>query len=90
MSTARRLHFVNRVRRLDLQGDGLPRERLHEDLHAATETEDEVEGRLLLDVIVREGAAVLELLAREDEALLVGRDAVRVRSTRARDVVKGG
>jgi hypothetical protein len=30
-----------------------------------------VEGRLLLDVVVREGAAVLELLAREDQALLV-------------------
>jgi len=30
---------------------------------------------LLLDVVVREGVAVLELLAREDQALLVGRDA---------------
>ena len=34
--------------------------------------------RLLLDVVVRERAAVLELLAREDEALLVGRDALLV------------
>ncbi len=33
---------------------------------------------LLLDVVVRERAAVLELLAREDEALLVGRDALLV------------
>jgi hypothetical protein len=37
-----------------------------------------VEGRLLLDVVVREGAVILELLAREDEALLVGRDALLV------------
>jgi hypothetical protein len=37
-----------------------------------------VEGRLLLDVVVREGTAVLELLAGEDEALLIGRDALLV------------
>ena len=33
---------------------------------------------LLLDVVVGEGAAILQLLAREDEALLVGRDAFLV------------
>mgnify|MGYP006098263805 CR=1 FL=1 len=37
-----------------------------------------MEGRLLLDVVVRERAAVLELLAREDEALLIRRDALLV------------
>ena len=73
-----RLHVVNRIRRLDLEGDGLARERLHEDLHATAEAEDEVEGRLLLDVVVRERASVLELLARKDQALLVGRDALLV------------
>jgi len=36
-----------------------------------TETEDQVEGRLLLDVVVRKSAAVLELLAGEDQTLLV-------------------
>jgi len=30
-----------------------------------------VEGRLLLDVVVRKGTAILELLAGEDETLLV-------------------
>ena len=45
---------------------------------AAAEAEDEVQRRLLLDVVVGEGAAVLELLAREDEALLVRRDALLV------------
>ena len=34
-----------------------------------------MQSRLLLDVVVGEGAAVLELLAGEDQALLVGRDA---------------
>ena len=42
-----------------------------ERLVATAEAQDEVEGRLLLDVVVREGAAVLELLSGEDEALLV-------------------
>lgn len=37
-----------------------------------------MEGRLLLDVVVREGPAVFELLAGEDQALLVGRDAFLV------------
>ena len=37
-----------------------------------TETQHQVEGRLLLDVVVTKGAAVLELLAGEDEALLIG------------------
>jgi hypothetical protein len=46
--------------------------------HATTEAEHQVEGRLLLDVVVGEGASVLELLAREDEALLVGGDALLV------------
>jgi len=35
-------------------------------LATATKTEDEVEGGFLLDVVVREGAAVFELLAGED------------------------
>lgn len=34
-----------------------------------------MEGALFLDVIIRESAAVLELLAGEDKALLVRRDA---------------
>jgi hypothetical protein len=37
-----------------------------------------VEGRLLLDVVVGERAAVLELLAREDKTLLIGGDACSV------------
>ena len=37
-----------------------------------------MEGGLLLDVVVRESATVFELLAGEDEALLVGWDAFPV------------
>jgi hypothetical protein len=41
----------------------------------APQAEDKVQGGLLLDVVVRQRAAVLQLLARKDEALLVGGDA---------------
>lgn len=40
-----------------------------------TETEHKVEGRLLLDVVVGKSAAVLELLASENQTLLVRGDA---------------
>jgi len=72
------LHVVDGVGALDLQGDGFAGEGLDEDLHATAETEDEVEGGLLLDVVVGEGAAVLELLSGEDEPLLVRWDAFLV------------
>ena len=49
---------------LDLLGRGV--DLLLALLGAAAETEDEVEGGFLLDVVVREGAAVFELLAGED------------------------
>ena len=42
------------------------------------QAQDEVEGALLLDVVVGEGAAILELLAGKDEALLVWGDALLV------------
>ena len=42
--------------------------------------EHKVEGRLLLDVVVAEGTAVLKLLASEDQALLVRGDTKGKRS----------
>merc|ERR1712146_579546 len=38
----------------------------------STQPEHKVKGGLLLDVVVLQGAAILKLLAREDQALLVG------------------
>ena len=51
---------------------------LDENLHSAAQMEDEMERRLLLDVVVRKSAAVLELLASKDETLLVGRNTLLV------------
>ena len=47
-------------------------------LVAAAQTQHQVERALLLDVVVRQRATVLELLAGEDQALLVRRDALLV------------
>ena len=54
---------------LDLLGGGV--DLLFALLATTTQAEHEVKGGLLLDVVVREGAAILELLAGEDQALLV-------------------
>jgi hypothetical protein len=43
-------------------------------LTTTTKAEHQVEGRLLLDVVVSESAAILELLASEDQALLIWRN----------------
>ena len=47
-------------------------------LGSSSEPENQVKRRLLLDVIVGEGSAVLELFSGEDQALLVGRDSFLV------------
>jgi hypothetical protein len=61
---------------LDLLGGGV--DLLLALLATTTQTQDEVQGALLLDVVVGEGAAVLELLAGEDQALLVRGDTLLV------------
>merc|ERR1719291_573793 len=68
------LDVLDGVGWLHLEGDGLAGEGLDEDLHPAAESQDEVEGALLLDVVVREGSSVFELLSGEDQSLLVRRD----------------
>ena len=63
---------VDGVRLLEVQGDGLARESLDEDLHASVEAQHEVECGLLLEVVVRQCKDILQLLACErlDEDLL--------------------
>merc|ERR1712134_209342 len=47
-------------------------------LAATSEAEDKMKSGLLLDVVVREGPSILELLAGEDQPLLVWGDALLV------------
>src|SRR6187402_2590049 len=44
----------------------------------ATETKDQMEGRLLLDVVVAQSTAVLQLLTSKDQSLLVRWDSLLV------------
>ena len=76
------LDVVDRVRRLRLERNRFTCESLDEDLHATTETKNwrmvsasllkipikrtEVEGGLLLNIIIRNCASVLKLLASEE------------------------
>jgi len=46
------LDIFNGVGGLDLKSDGLAGQGLDKDLHATTQTEDEMKGGLLLDVVV--------------------------------------
>jgi hypothetical protein len=72
------LDVFDGVTGLNIKGDGLASQGLDEDLHTSSESQDEMESRLLLDVVVAEGSAVLELLAGEDEALLIGGDSLLI------------
>jgi len=65
------LDVLNGVSWLDIKGDGLTGKGLDEDLHTSSKSEDEMEGGLLLDVVVRKGSSILELLTGEDESLLI-------------------
>jgi len=72
------LHVLNGVRRLDLEGDSLPSQCLHKDLHTSSQPQDKMEGGLLLDVIVRQSPTVLQLFTSEDQPLLIWRDALLI------------
>ena len=72
------LDVLDGVRRLDIKRDGLASQSLDEDLHSTAKAQHQVQCGLLLDVVVGQSAAVLELLASEDQSLLVRRDALLV------------
>ena len=64
-------HILDGIAGLYFQGDGLAGQSLDEDLHTSPQSEDQVKGRLLLDVVIGQSPAVLQLLTGEDQPLLV-------------------
>eukprot|EP01018_Ginkgo_biloba_P038746 Gb_03491 [translate_table: standard] len=72
------LDIVDGIRTFNLKGDSFPGESLYENLHATPQTENQVECRLLLDIVVGEGTPILQLLTGEDEPLLVRGDTLLV------------
>jgi len=65
------LDVLNAIGGLDLESDGLAGQSLDEDLHASSESENQMKGGLLLDVVVGESSSVFQLLAGEDQSLLI-------------------
>jgi hypothetical protein len=72
------LHGLNSVAGLYIKGDGLASQGLDENLHTTSESEHQVQSRLLLDVVVAQGATILQLLTSEDQSLLIRWDALLV------------
>ena len=72
------LHVLNGVGGLNLKGDRLSSQGLDKDLHTSTQPQDEMKGGLLLDVVIAQCPAVLELLSGEDQPLLVRGDSLLV------------
>merc|ERR1719210_51524 len=59
------LDILNGVRWLHLQGDGLASQGLDEDLHTSSQSQDQMQGGLLLDIVVRKSSSIFQLLASE-------------------------
>merc|ERR1712029_1265638 len=72
------LDILDGIRGFNLQGDGLASQSLDENLHTTPETQHQMESGLLLDVVVRQSASILELLASEDQTLLIWGNALLV------------
>merc|ERR1712096_488806 len=82
------LDVVDGVACLNVEGDGFACQGLHKDLHASAQAQDQMERRLLLDIVVRKCATVFQLFACENQALLVRRDTLLILNL-CLDVVDG-
>ena len=58
----------------NIKSDGFTSKGLDEDLHSTSKSEDEMKGRLFLDVVIGESSSILKLLSSEDESLLIWRN----------------
>jgi len=68
------LYILNGVARLHLQSDCLACKSLDEDLHTSSQSQDKMEGGLLLNVVIWQSSAILKLLSSKDQSLLIWRD----------------
>jgi len=70
-----RLYVLNSIIRLHIQSDRLSGQSLHENLHGTTsQTQHQVQGRLLLDVVITQRPSIFQLFTSEDQPLLLRRD----------------
>merc|ERR1719232_2576101 len=72
------LDILNGVRWFNLQGDGLSSQGLDEDLHTSSQSENQMQGAFLLNVVIRKGSSILQLLSSKDQSLLIWRNSFLV------------
>merc|ERR1712168_1419577 len=65
------LNIFNRVRWLNFKSNGLSSKSFDKDLHSSSEAENQMEGGLLLNIIVRKSSTVFQLLSSKNQPLLV-------------------
>merc|ERR1711902_398692 len=65
------LDILNGVRWFNFQSDGLASEGLDEDLHTSSQSENQMQGAFLLDVVIGKGSSIFQLLSSKDQSLLV-------------------
>merc|ERR1712112_742027 len=70
--------IFNGIGWLDLKGDCFTSKSLDENLHSTPKSQDQVKGRLLLDVIIGKSSSILELFSSEDQSLLVWWDSLLI------------
>ena len=67
-----RLHVLNRVVRLHVQRNRFSGQRFDEDLHrSSSQPQHQVQGGLLLNVVIAQRSSILQLLSSEDQSLLL-------------------
>merc|ERR1711868_337329 len=72
------LDVFNGVRWFNLEGDGLASEGLDKDLHTSSQSQNQMQGALLLDVVIRESSSILQLFSSKDQSLLIWRNSFLV------------
>merc|ERR1711959_657075 len=58
--------ILDGVKSLHVEGDGLASQSLDENLHTTAQAQNQVQSRLFLDVVIRQSATILQLLAGEN------------------------
>ena len=65
------LDSFNWIRWFNIKSDGFSGQGLNEDLHTSSESQDQMEGWFLLDIVVWQWSSVFKLLSSENESLLI-------------------
>merc|ERR550525_1675725 len=77
------LHILNGIIRFHIQGNRLASQGLDENLHSTTtQSQHQVQGGLLLDIVIRQSTSILQLLSCENQPLLLRRDTFLVLNLR--------